>query len=557
MSRARRCCTAFAAVLAIALAGAAGAEAANLPYGFADKALYEGLRQPTAVTVAPNGTVFVAEKRGLVLSFRGRHDRRPTVVADLRRVVHSFDERGMTGIEVDPRFPKRPYIYVGYTLNAPLGLPAPVWGLAKRKSADGEEDCLGGIPDLGYRRGCVVSSRVSRLPIGKRGKAGPEEVLLTDWCQQFGSHSIGELAFDRSGALLVGGGEGAYFAAPDTGNRGNPVGVCGDPPGAGGALRAQDLRTPGDPVTLDGTIARINPLNGAAAAGNPSTAPGNEGRIIAYGLRNPFRFALRPGADEVWIADVGWVRNEEIDVANLDRVRNFGWPCFEGNSRQPRYKRLRSPICTSINPKTDVVDPFFTYRHGDEVVAGEDCRESGPAAISGIEFDRGPHFPFPFDGAMLFADYIRGCIWSIGPGRFGKPDRRGLALFETGAATPIDLTSSPGGMLYVDIAGGSIHELSYRGPTAELRVRTRPKALRVGIGERTELGGARVTVRRGASMRLTAPRVVRRGGRVLEFRRWSDGGSRSHRLRIDGDRTVTARYRCRKRCGGKPGDGAG
>ncbi len=556
MSRVRCGCALLGVAIATGLLGAAGADA-KLPPGFADKTLYDGLRQPTAVTVAPNRTIFVTEKRGRVLSFRGRRDRRPTVVADLRRAVHSFDDRGLTGIEVDPRFPKRPYIYVAYTLNAPLGLPAPFWGLSKRKRSGGDEGCLGGIPDLAYKRGCVVSSRVSRLPIGKRGKAGPEEVLLTDWCQQFGSHSIGELAFDRSGALLVGGGEGANFAAPDAGGRGNPVGVCGDPPDAGGALRAQDLRTPGDPVTLDGTIARIDPLDGEPAAGNPSAAPGNEGRIVAYGLRNPFRFALRPGADEIWIADVGWVRNEEIDVAGLDRVRNFGWPCFEGNSPQPRYARLRNPICTSINPKTDVTDPFFTYRHDRAVVAGEDCNDSSAAAISGIEFDRGRRFPYPYDGALLFADYIRDCIWSIGPGRFGRPDRSTPMLFETGAASPIDLTSSPGGLLYVDIAGGSVHEISYPAPTAELRVRTRPKALRVRVGERVEHGGVTVTVRRGASLRLSAPRVVRRGDRMLEFRRWSDGGSRSHRLRIDGNRTLTALYRCRKRCRGKPGAGSG
>lgn len=544
--------------LAMALAAAAGAPPAGaagpkLPPGFADRTLFEGLKQPTAVTVAPGGTVFVAEKRGVVLSFRGPRDRTATVVADLRREVHSFDERGLTGIEVDPRFPRRPYIYVGYTLNAPLGLPAPVWGLQPKRGRAGMEGCLGGDPDRAYQRGCVVSSRVSRLPIGKRGRAGPEQVLLTDWCQQFGSHSIGELAFDRTGALLVGGGEGAYFAAPDTGNRGKPAGVCGDPPGEGGALRAQDLQTPGDPVTLDGTIARIDPLDGAPALGNPNPAPGNAGRIVAYGLRNPFRFALRPGSDEIWIADVGWVRSEEIDVATLGAVRDFGWPCYEGNAPQPRYARLGAPICSGLNAKAEVTDPFFTYRHGSPTVPGEDCNETDAAAISGIEFERGPHFPFPFDGALLFADYVRGCIWSIGPGRFGRPDRRALEVFESGASTPIDLTAGPGGILYVDIAGGTVHEITYAGPTAELRVRTRPRDLRVTIGERTELGGTAVTVRRGASMRVAAPKVVRRRGRVLEFRRWSDGGSRTHRIAIDGNRTVTAAYRCRKHCGGNGG----
>lgn len=530
----------------------------KLPPGFVDKVLFDGLKQPTAVTVAPNGTIFVAEKRGRVVSFRSVKDRKPTVVADLHRVVHSFDERGMTGIEVDPNFPKAPYVYVSYTLNAPLGATAPFWGLdVKKKSSSEDEACLGGEPDLAYQRGCVVSSRVSRLPIGRKGKSGPEEPLLTDWCQQFGSHSIGELAFDRTGALLVGHGEGANFNAPDTGNRGNPVGVCGDPIGEGGALRAQDLRTMGDPVGLDGTISRISPFDGLPAFGNPNPAPGNEGRIIAYGLRNPFRFAVRPGTDEVWIGDVGWVRNEEIDVASTSGpVRNFGWPCFEGGSRQPRYTKLKNPICTGMNPKKDVVDPFFTYRHRGPVVEGEKCIDTAAAAISGVDFERGRAFPFPFDGALLFADYTRGCIWSMGPGRFGRPDRRGLDIFESGASTPIDLTMGLGGMLYVDIAGGSIHRISYRGATSELRLKTKPKRLRVKIGKRTEVAGTPVTTRRGASMRVSVPKVVRRGGKVLSFRGWSDGGSRSHQVVMDGNVTLKATYKCRKKCG-KAGGGGG
>ena len=38
---------------------------------------------------------------------------------------------------------------------------------------------------------------------------------------------------------------------------------------------------------------------------------------MAYGLRNPFRFAIRPGTNEVWLGDVGWNTTEEINrVAN-------------------------------------------------------------------------------------------------------------------------------------------------------------------------------------------------------------------------------------------------
>ena len=78
-------------------------------------------------------------------------------------------------------------------------------------------------------------------------------MLIEDWCQQFPSHSIGDLEFGADGALYASGGEGASFDYADYGQSGNPRNPCGDPPGGsggtqtpptaeGGALRAQDLR---------------------------------------------------------------------------------------------------------------------------------------------------------------------------------------------------------------------------------------------------------------------------------------------------------------------------
>ena len=76
----------------------------------------------------------------------------------------------------------------------------------------------------------------------------------------------------------------------------------------GGALRSQDVRTTGDPTGLGGAILRVNPDTGAAMAGNPNlgSPDPNARRIVAYGLRNPFRITIRPGTNEVWAADVGW-----------------------------------------------------------------------------------------------------------------------------------------------------------------------------------------------------------------------------------------------------------
>ena len=93
-------------------------------------------------------------------------------------------------------------------------------------------------------------------------------MLVEDWCQQYSSHTVGDIAFGADGALYASGGEGASFHFADYGQSGNPLNPCGDPPtgvgglqtppsAEGGALRAQDIRSqvtapppPSPPVLL-------------------------------------------------------------------------------------------------------------------------------------------------------------------------------------------------------------------------------------------------------------------------------------------------------------------
>ena len=37
-----------------------------------------------------------------------------------------------------------------------------------------------------------------------------------------------------------------------------------------------------------------------------ASSDANARRIVAYGLRNPFRFTIRPVTNDLWIGDVGW-----------------------------------------------------------------------------------------------------------------------------------------------------------------------------------------------------------------------------------------------------------
>jgi hypothetical protein len=52
---------------------------------------------------------------------------------------------------------------------------------------------------------------------------GSERVIIEDWCQQFPSHSVGDLAFGPNGALYVSGGDGASFNYVDRARRAIPA----------------------------------------------------------------------------------------------------------------------------------------------------------------------------------------------------------------------------------------------------------------------------------------------------------------------------------------------
>jgi glucose/arabinose dehydrogenase len=421
-------------------------QAMALPPGFQASPALTGLSQPTSVRFAPGGApVFVAEKRGVVRAFDSLADPTPTTVVDLRTDTHNFWDRGMLGLAVDPGWPARPYIYVLYTRDADVGGVAPKYGTANT-DGDGCADPTGA--------GCIVSGRLARVQLDPATDQAVAVAPLVDgWCQQFPSHSIGDLRFGPDGMLYASAGDGASFNYADYGQTGNP---CADPIDEGGALRAQDIRTTGDPLGYSGAVIRVSPDGGAPA-------------IVADGLRNPFRFAVRPGTNELWVGDVGWNTWEELDriaAPSAAAALNFGWPCYEGAGRQGAYDGLNKPLCENLYASGDSAwaRPHWTYNHG----AGVDQCPAGGSAVSGVAFaSAGGDYPAGYRGGAFVSDYSRDCIWYLPRGGDGLPDPAGVSTFLHGGAHPVELELAPdGNLLYADLDGGSIVRITYNRPTA-------------------------------------------------------------------------------------------
>jgi glucose/arabinose dehydrogenase len=464
---------------------AAPAQALVLPAGFHDEPVFDGLQEPTALSFAPDGRVFVAEKSGEILVYDSLADSEPTIFADLRTEVYDFGDRGILGLALDPNFATNHYVYVLYTYDHLLGdpEPAPKWGVPNHSGDDCEEKPSGtGVDD------CPVSGRLVRLTAdgdeaAQSGGVPAEKVLVEDWCAQYSSHSVGDLEFGPEGALYASAGEGADANSPDYGQNGWPQkNQCGDPPGSvgealspptaeGGSLRAQNTEN------LDGKVIRVDPETGKGWPGNPmaASANANQRRIVAYGFRNPFRFAIDPETSEVYVGNVGWNTYEEMDrftpAPSPTPAYNSGWPCYEGPSVNAPFQSLELNVCKALyETPGSTAPPFFFYRHDQGVTPEDTCNREAGSAIAGLDFYDGDAFPASYKGALFFSDPVRECLYVMFAGKDGRPDPATTIPFLTeGSLYPgIDIQEGPEGALYyVKLFGedfvdaGSIHRISY------------------------------------------------------------------------------------------------
>jgi glucose/arabinose dehydrogenase len=113
--------------------------------------------------------------------------------------------------------------------------------------------------------------------------------------------------------------------------------------------------------------------------------------ILHIGLRNPWRYDFDSKTGDLYIADVGQDRWEEIDVAPAGSGRlNFGWSVLEGRHC------LRTTRCVA----TGMTPPIVEYSH-----------KTGCSITGGIVY-RGKALP-ELDGAYFYSDYCTAILRSL------------------------------------------------------------------------------------------------------------------------------------------------
>lgn len=220
------------------------------------------------------------------------------------RVYSAGPEEGLLSAVVDPQYPKRSFLYVFYSKDAPKRSIISRYALDQNLVAD------------------------------KRS----EQVLL-EVPKIRDTHNGGQLEFDRDGFLMASIGDSE--ASEDLGEK---------------MIQGKILL--GSLIRID--VANSNQSKPFAI---PPTNPfaqiknGHPPEIWAWGFRNPWRYTYDPPTHSWIVADVGATLKEEISQVRVGE--NHGWPAIEGDVCHHR-------AYANCDPKTFTA-PLASVSHNESV----------------------------------------------------------------------------------------------------------------------------------------------------------------------------------------------
>lgn len=402
----------------VVLPAAAPAMPEAPPAGFTDAEITTLAEIVTDLALAPDGRMLIALKGGAVRVVQnGSLQGSPALDLGGQGIICTEFERGLQSIAVDPNFASNQFVYIYHTYNG----------------GSGGSNCGG--------RGDIIN-RVVRYTLSAGNVMSSPTVILNNIASPCGNHNGGDLHFDADGKLYVSTGDG----------------------GCAGSLATNNLARYRS--VLNGKILRINP-DGSIPADNPfanasgsvvcgASAPNASGGICretyAWGFRNPFRFAIRAGTNQLYANDVG--QNSREEISDVTAGNDYGWDCREG-----KQDNNTGGLC-SPRP-SNMIDPLYDYGHA-----------AGLCSITGGAFAASAGaWPAPHDGAYFFGDYCGNAIYRL-TNTNGTYGRSTFATVTGGNIVSL-MFDSGANALYYTTSGGRVGRITYTGggnraPTAQI-----------------------------------------------------------------------------------------
>jgi glucose/arabinose dehydrogenase len=320
----------------------------------------KGFIKPVDITstgIAGDTRLFITEKDGRIkiLTAEGTILAKPFLDIDAK-VNSQANERGLLGLAFHPKYKENGYFFVHYTNTS------------------------------GH-------STISRFKVDSNDENSAStnsEKIIMVVNQPFNNHNAGDLEFAKNGYLYIGMGDG--------GNGGDPGNRSQNPKELLGKMLRIDVDTEDAPYKIPADNPYIN---------RTDTLP----EIWSLGLRNPWRISIDPVTNDLWIADVGQDRWEEVNVANADIPKlNYGWRCYEGNAK------FNFSTCKDATP---FHRPVYVYANQFNI----GCSVTGGFVYRGSKFA-------DLEGKYIYCDFCTGIFWSITKNSDGTYTNEQIGDFE-------------------------------------------------------------------------------------------------------------------------------